>query len=73
VRWFGVRSIALTMTANAANTTHDIFVRLTVLKTVSGRMTPEKKHKAVKVARHAFDLYPGYTVVSAEVADVRHG
>jgi hypothetical protein len=58
---------------SATAPTHDIFVRITVLKTVSGRMTPEKKHKAVKVARHAFDLYPGYTVVSAEVADVRHG
>jgi hypothetical protein len=53
------------------NTTHDIFVRVTVLKTVSGRLTPEKKHKAVKSARHAFDRYPGYVVVSAEVAEVR--
>jgi hypothetical protein len=56
---------------SATAPTHDIFVRLTVLKTVSGRMTPEKKHKAVRTARHAFDRTPGYTVVSAEISGVR--
>jgi hypothetical protein len=59
-------------TPNAS--THDIFVRLTVLKTVSGRMTPEKKHKAVVALKRVLaTVAQGYTVVSAEVADVRHG
>jgi hypothetical protein len=50
---------------------HEVFVRLTVRKVVQGRMTPEKKHKAVRTARHAFDRTPGYTIVSAEISGVR--
>jgi hypothetical protein len=50
--------------------THDVYVRMTVRKTVSGRLTPQKKHKAVKAVRRSFERQPGYTVVSAEVATV---
>jgi hypothetical protein len=53
------------------NDTHDIFVRMTVRKTVTGTMTPEKKHKAVTALKHIVAANgPGYTVVSAEVAAV---
>jgi hypothetical protein len=51
--------------------THDVYVRLTVRKTVAGRSTPQKKHKAVKAIRRVFaTVANGYTVVSAEVATV---
>jgi hypothetical protein len=53
--------------------THDVYVRMTVRKTVTGVVTPQKKHKAVRAARHAFDRRPGYTVVSAEVSAVTEG
>ena len=51
--------------------THDVYVRLTVRKTVAGRSTPQKKHKAVKAIRRVFaTVAHGYTVVSAEVSAV---
>ena len=51
--------------------THDVFVRITVRKTVAGRSTPQKKHKAVKAIRRVFaTVAHGYTVVSAEVSAV---
>jgi hypothetical protein len=60
--------------SNAAIPTHEVFVRLTVRKVVEGRMTPEKKHKAIVALKHVLaTVAQGYTVVSAEVADVRHG
>jgi hypothetical protein len=54
--------------------THEIDVRLTVRKVVHGRVTSEKKHKTVVALKHVLaTVAQGYTVVSAEVADVRHG
>jgi predicted RNA-binding protein associated with RNAse of E/G family len=51
--------------------THDVYVRLTVRKTVIGRLTPQKKHKAIKAIRRVFaTVANGYTVVSAEVSAV---
>jgi hypothetical protein len=51
--------------------THEVFVRMTVRKTVTGTMTPEKKHKAVTALKHIVAANgPGYTVISAEVASV---
>jgi predicted RNA-binding protein associated with RNAse of E/G family len=51
--------------------THDVYVRMTVRKTVTGRLTPQKKHKAVKAIRRVLaHAAHGYTVVSAEVATV---
>jgi hypothetical protein len=63
------------MTPNvAAIPTHEVFVRLTVRKVVQGRMTSEKKHKAIVALKHVLaTVADGYTVISAEVADVRHG
>jgi hypothetical protein len=61
------------MNANAIPT-HEVFVRLTVRKVVQGRMTSEKKHKAIVALKHVLaTVADGYTVISAEVADVRHG
>jgi hypothetical protein len=51
---------------------HEVFVRLTVRKVVQGRMTPEKKHKAIVALKHVLaTVAQGYTVVSAEISGAR--
>ena len=47
---------------------HDITMRLVITRRVSGRMTPDKRHRVVKAIRRLLaNAGAGYTVALAEV------